>query len=208
MFKVTPYEGDQCWMLMCHRGKGIDWRPDDADPQLHAAFNSSGAVLKRISGDHFFRSLGRFRQMDLTNFWYRGDDGRFSDCHDAVFADEAAWRKGYWAAFTDGALYKTPEWAHEEEYRAIAFCVDMSAKEDRELQFRFEDLEGIVFGARTTTDTELKILDIVSRKCAKEGRTDFKFFEVRCTPDTSFKVFELTLFKLQHSAPLNEAANS
>jgi hypothetical protein len=197
MFKVTPYEGDL--VLNLNRVTGARGSTGGSTTPIRS-FVPHPVRQVRYSKEYpaidFFRSLGRFRQMDVTNFWYRGDDGRFSDCHDAVFADEAAWRKGYWAAFTDGVLYKTPEWAHEEEYRAIAFSAfDMSAKEDRKLQFRFEDLEGILFGARTTTDTKLKILDIVSRKCAKEGRTDFKFFEVRYTPDTSFKVFELSLFK-------------
>jgi hypothetical protein len=125
-----------------------------------------------------------------------------------VFSDQDAWRQRYWEAFANGALYKTAEWLHEQEYRTIAYSAfDMSAKEDRKLQYRFEDLAGIVFGARTTTETKLSILDIVSRKCAKEGRTDFKFFEVRYVPDTSFKVFELSLLRLQRPAPLNEAAN-
>jgi hypothetical protein len=125
-----------------------------------------------------------------------------------VFADQDAWRKRYWEAFANGALYKTREWAHEEEYRTIAYSAfDMSAKEERKLQYRFEDLAGIVFGARTTTETKLSIMDIVGRKFADKVRTDFKFFEVRYTPDTSLKVFELLLLKLQHPAPPNEAAN-
>jgi hypothetical protein len=58
--------------------------------------------------------------MHMNNFWYRGDNGAFSECRDAVYADPDAWRKGYWQTFGESALYKTPEWAHEEEYRIVA----------------------------------------------------------------------------------------
>ncbi len=95
------------------------------------------------------------------------------------------------------ALYKTPEWKHEEEHRVIAYSVfDMSEDEQRIFKFRFADLVGIVFGARTPTETKLKVMDIVSRKCAAEGRSDFTFSEVRYTPD-AFQVHELSLLKLE-----------
>jgi len=76
---------------------------------------------------------------------------------------------------------------------------DMTEKKDRKLKFKFEELAGIVFGARCETESKLEIMKIIDRKCAKIGRTDFKFFEVRYAPDTSFQVHELTLLKIQAS---------
>jgi hypothetical protein len=96
----------------------------------------------------FFRSLGSISVMHMNNFWYRGDNGAFSECRDAVYADLDAWRKGYWQTFGESALYKTAEWAHEEEYRIVAHSgFDMSDPIKRKLNYRFEDLAGIVFGA-------------------------------------------------------------
>lgn len=155
----------------------------------------------------FFRSLGRIRQMDMNNFWYRGDNGKFSVCKDAVYEDEEAWRKSYWQTFGSSTLYKTPEWSHEEEYRVVVHSFfDLSKKEDRKLRYKFEDLAGIVFGARATTETKLKIMHIINKKCGEVGRNDFKFFEVRYAPDTSFKVHELSLLKIQHPVPPSEIA--
>jgi hypothetical protein len=158
----------------------------------------------------FFRSLGRIRQIDMNNFWYLGDDGQFSACRDAVYSDEDTWRRLYWEKYAESALYKTPEWAHEEEYRVIAYSAfDMSAPEQRKFQFRFSDLAGIVFGARTTTDVKLKAMEIISRKCAAERRSDFKFFEIRYSTD-AFQAHELSLLKFQNedhaSATTNTAA--
>jgi len=148
----------------------------------------------------FFRSLGRIRQADMNNFWYVSDDGKFSVCRDAIFSDENVWRDEYWKTFVASTLYKTPEWTHEEEYRLVVHSLfDMSTKEQRKLKYRFEDLTGIIFGIRTATEAKLKIMKIIERKCIREGRRDFKFFEVRYTPDKLFKVHELSLLKIEAS---------
>lgn len=153
----------------------------------------------------FFRSLGRIRQTDMDNFWYRGDDGQFSVCRNSVYADEESWRRSYWERFVESALYKTPEWEHEEEHRAIAHSIfDLSAAEDRKFGFRFGDLAGVVFGARTSAETKLKIMEIVSRKCASEGRDDFKFFEVGYS-SAAFRMRELTLLKVEPNDEVNSS---
>jgi hypothetical protein len=120
---------------------------------------------------------------------------------DAVYADHDAWRKGYWETFGESALYKTPEWAHEEEYRIVAHSgFDMSDPIRRKLKYRFEDLAGIVFGARTDIEDKLKIMRIIDAKCAKARRSDFRFFEVRYLhTESRFQLFSLDLLKIQYS---------
>jgi len=106
--------------------------------------------MARYPAIDFFRSLGTVSEMYMNNFWYLGEDGSFSKCRDAVYADLDAWCKGYWQTFRESTLYKTPEWAHEEEYRIVVHSgFDMSAKDNRKLRYRFQDLAGIVFGARS-----------------------------------------------------------
>jgi hypothetical protein len=149
----------------------------------------------------FFRSLGSISEMHMNNFWYLGEDGSFSECRDAVYADPAAWRNSYWQTFGESALYKTPEWAHEEEYRIVVHSgFDMSTKDKRKLKYRFQDLAGIVFGARTDIEDELKIMRIVDAKCAKAKRSDFKFFEIRYLhAESRFQLFPLDLLKIKYS---------
>jgi hypothetical protein len=70
----------------------------------------------------------------------------------------------------------------------------------RKLKYRFEDLAGIVFGARTDIEDKLKIMRILDAKCAKATRSDFKFFEVRYLhTESRFQLFSLDLLKIQYS---------
>ena len=149
----------------------------------------------------FFRSLGSISEMYMNNFWYLSGDGSFSECREAVYADQNAWRASYWRTFGESALYKTPEWAHEEEYRIVVHSgFDMSTKDKRKLKYRFRDLAGIVFGARTELEDKLKIMRVIDAKCAKEKRSDFKFFEVRYLhTESRFQLFPLDLLKVQYS---------
>ena len=55
----------------------------------------------------FFRSLGSISEMHMNNFWYLGEDGSFSVCREAVYADNQAWRNRYWQTFGESALFKT-----------------------------------------------------------------------------------------------------
>lgn len=149
----------------------------------------------------FFRSLGSI-STPQRNFWYLGEDGASSVCRAAVDADIDAWRKQYWQTFGDSALHKTPEWAAEEECRIVAHSMfDMSSKDKRKLKYRFKDLVGIVFGARTDIEDKLKILRIIDKKCAEEKRSDFKFLEIRYLhTESRFQLFSLDLLRIQHPA--------
>jgi hypothetical protein len=149
----------------------------------------------------FFRSLGSISEMHMNNFWYLGEDGSFSECRNAVYADLDAWHSAYWQTFRESALYKTPEWAHEEEYRIVVHSdFDMRTKEKRKLKYRFKDLAGIVFGSRTDIEDKLEIMRIVDLKCSEEKRNDFKFFEIRYLPTESrFQLFPLDLLKIKYS---------
>ena len=150
----------------------------------------------------FFRSLGTISDSQLNGFWYRGESGEMSACRAAVYGNEDAWRSAYWKTFGESALYKMPEWKHEQEQRIVIHSgFDMSTKDKRKLKYRFEDLAGIVFGAKADFEDKLKIMRIVDRKCAATGRTDFKFFQMRYLPTQSrFQLFEMGLLKCEYSA--------
>jgi hypothetical protein len=150
----------------------------------------------------FFRSLATISEKDMNSFWYLGEDGSFSQCRDAVYHDIDAWRRHYWQSFSESALYKTPEWEREKEYRIVVHSgFDMRAKEKRKLKYRFQDLAGIVFGARTEIEDKLKIMRIIDEKCAREKRSDFKFFEIRYLhADSRFQLFPLGLLTLNYDA--------
>ena len=150
----------------------------------------------------FFRSLATIPEKDINSFWYLGEDGSFSQCRDAIYNDIDAWRNRYWLTFGESALYKTREWEREKEYRIVVHSgFDMSAREKRKLKYRFRDLAGIVFGVRTELEDKLKVMRIIDEKCAREKRSEFKFFEIRYLhAESRFQLFPLDLLKLNYGA--------
>ena len=159
------------------------------------------SILTAILQSTFSVLSGQYPEMSMNNFWYRADDGSFSRCRDAIYEDQNAWMNTYWETFGKTALCKTPERAHEEEYRIVVHSgFDMSTKEKRKLKYRFEDLVGIVFGARTDMEDRLRIMRIIDQKCAQARRSGFEFSELRYLhTEHRFMVSPLTLLKIEHS---------
>lgn len=152
----------------------------------------------------FFRTLGGLRIVQLNHFWYRGEDGKVSVCRRAHDSDEQAWRNRYWDNFAANSGVKTNDWQHEQEYRLVlhSYFFNLSETSMRLLDYRFEDLTGIVFGARTALKDKLEIMRIIEEKCHAVGRTDFEFSEVRYAPETgTFNTHTLSLLKIaNHSS--------
>lgn len=149
----------------------------------------------------FFRSMGPVSTGSTDHFWFRSEDGSTSECRQAIYADQDAWRSDYWQTFGDSTVCKTREWTHEEEYRIVVHSLfDLRPQERRKLKYRFTDLAGIVFGARTDIEDKLKIMRIIDAKCTKTKRSDFKFFEIRYMHlQSRFQLCPLTLVEIKHS---------
>jgi hypothetical protein len=74
---------------------------------------------------------------------------------------------------------KLKDWQHEREYRITlqSWLADLSIPSERTLRYRFEDLQGIVFGMKTTAEDKAAIARIVQAKCKDTNRTDFEFHQ-------------------------------
>jgi hypothetical protein len=147
----------------------------------------------------FFNSIGRLPIPLLNAVWYRGEGGELSATRGARSLDTDAWRKDYWEAFQSGAICKTSEWKHENEYRLLLWSSlgDLKDKADRKLHYKFSDLAGIIFGANTATESKLKIMKIVEEKCRAEKRTDFEFYQAQYSrKQQGFRIAPLTLIRI------------
>jgi Protein of unknown function (DUF2971) len=124
----------------------------------------------------FFRSLGTLIPQQLA-FWYRGDGGVMSSTGRLTGTDE--WRKRYWENFHTTVTTKLKDWQHEREYRITlqSHTVDLSILSERKLRYRFEDLQGVIFGMKTTTEDKIAIARILQAKCKETGRSDFEFYQ-------------------------------
>jgi Protein of unknown function (DUF2971) len=203
MFKTTPnVTGAPTLVIECVTG--VSGTKDEATTYISSEVSHELNPVRytaQYPAIDFFRSLDSISEMHMNNFWYLSENGVFSECRDAVYGDLDAWRRGYWQTFGESALYKTPEWAHEEEYRIVLHSgFDMSEKNKRKLKYRFEDLAGVVFGAGTDIEDKLKIMRLIDAKCERVKRSDFKFFEIRYLhTESRFELFPLDLLKIQYS---------
>ena len=201
-FKTTPDgEGRQALYLNgitgWRGGKGMEIEPV-------RSFNLRRFYKVNYSDSYpeidFFNSIGRLPIPLLNSVWYAGDRGERSACRSAQSLDTEAWRDKYWETFQSGAICKTSEWAHEQEYRLLLWSSLDSFKDEasRKLNYKFADLSGIVFGARTTTEDKLKIMKTIEEKCRVEKRTDFEFHQVQYSRrDRKFQIAPLGLIRFQ-----------
>ena len=71
-------------------------------------------------------------------------------------------------------------------------------KPSRTLNYKFSDLSGIIFGAKTVSEHKVKIMKIVDDKCRAEKRTDFEFHQIQYSrKDRSFRIAPLGLIRIQ-----------
>ncbi|HVE22956.1 MAG TPA: DUF2971 domain-containing protein [Acidocella sp.] len=147
----------------------------------------------------FFESLGRLPKPKLKNFWYAGQNGELSDVATTLFSDEAKWREEYWRKFFSIYRTKLPQWSYENEHRIIlsSSLENLESKEVRKLKYRFEDLAGIVFGLKTSTESKIAAMRIIERKCVESRRTDFEFWQAHYSHRTrQIELARLGLIKI------------
>lgn len=128
----------------------------------------------------FFRNLGRLPMPQLKEQWYKGDDGRLSVCSEKIFSQEDEWRKQHWSFYEGAYLKKLPAWSHEKECRILlSSALDLyNNSKDRLLEYKFEELEAIIFGMKAPKKSKIEIMEIIKRKCKQFGRNEFDFYEM------------------------------
>ena len=58
-----------------------------------------------------------------------------------------------------------------------SYLLDLSDRATRKLKYRFEDLQGIIFGIKTTTQDKAALIRILQQKCKATGRKDFELLQ-------------------------------
>ncbi|MGE0998702.1 DUF2971 domain-containing protein, partial [Bacillus sp. Gnz1/3] len=113
----------------------------------------------------FFRNLGRLPIKQLKEQWYTSESGDLSICCEDIFAKQEEWQEQHWNVYGGAYLKKLPDWSQEREYRIILSSVlgTFDEPKNRILEYKFENLEAIVFGMKTSKDDKMKIIEIVKR---------------------------------------------
>jgi hypothetical protein len=153
----------------------------------------------------FFTSLGELTDSKIGEFWH-SEDGQFTAASRSMSGEnEDTWRQAYWDRYYGCVTRKTPHWAHERELRLTlqSSLEPYSTDEARSLNYRFEDLVGIVFGVRTSDADKVRIIKLIERKCREVGRTSFDFRQAVYSPLTrDIETVPLDLIQLVDLKPL------
>jgi hypothetical protein len=122
--------------------------------------------------------LGAINRAQLP-FWFRSPDGVISATADDLWRETEDWRRGYWDSFYGAVTTKLMDWKHEGEYRVTlqSYLLDLSDRAMRKLKYRFEDLQGIIFGIKTTPQDKAAVIRILQEKCKATGRKDFELHQ-------------------------------
>lgn len=132
---------------------------------------------------NFFENIGNLRLVpeELESSWYKDKEGKLSKTYaiPKKYEELKAWKITYNQKMEQIAITKFPAWQAEQEYRLFLHdgfeCT--SDKESRKFCYDFSCLKGIAFGVNTSEEDKLKIIDVMTQKCKKANRTDFKFYQ-------------------------------
>lgn len=123
----------------------------------------------------FFSSLGKLWGDERTHWLkYKGKE---SIILQNIFNDVDSWRENTMDVDSNRYLIKSPAWSHEKEFRLVITNEWYDHEADRKYTYDFNDLDGIIFGIRTSTTEKLKIINIIKEKCKKYNRNSFNFFQ-------------------------------
>lgn len=96
------------------------------------------------------------------------------------FRYDEEWKDNYWKLFNYLSIHKLSDWEHEKEQRLITdntfFSFD--EKEDRKLNYKFNSLNGIIFGNKIEKENKDRIIEIIAKNCIEEKREDFNFYNL------------------------------
>lgn len=96
------------------------------------------------------------------------------------FRHDEEWKDNYWKLFNYLSIHKLSDWEHEKEQRLITdntfFSFD--EKEDRKLNYKFNSLNGIIFGNKIEKENKDRIIEIIAKNCIEEKREDFNFYNL------------------------------
>ena len=153
---------------------------DTVNEKFGAMIVSSDVIYDKYLGKiDFFRSIGHDKDQRHQDMWYSDDAVNRSVCAPDYSTDEHEqnWFTEYFDGFIWNISRKTEDWSYEKETRLIATGLDiaMDRREDRLLQYQFDDLHAIIFGMNTPLENIRSIVDSVERLCRAHNRSEFVY---------------------------------
>ncbi len=166
-------------------GAGIDFFKQISDGTGGPGYDFRRMKLQKVSYDKaltsvdFFRSFGNHSAPVLFDSWYIDESGKVSNCSDHLVNESDEWRNSYWRSRQEAVTTKLADWHSEREYRVIleSSLFDFSDPAKRMLKYKFDSLEGLVFGMATPDEEKMKVIRVIETLCRKHKRAEFSFYQ-------------------------------
>lgn len=141
-------------------------------------FESVKYTKRRIKFN-FFEEISMLPLPRLMSIWCQSENGEISRLYNKIHQEWDKNRAEKWEDRKNTHLIKTKHWGYEKEYRLVKYSMFGSRIDKKECKanYRFQDLEGIIFGIKTSMADKIKIFNIIKEKCQKAKRTDFEFYQ-------------------------------
>ncbi|SDD87759.1 hypothetical protein [Natrinema hispanicum] len=126
----------------------------------------------------FFRFLGRLPLPKLESAWHSTPDGRTSQMIGEIVDDLDAWRDNLWDHFGSMSTRKLNKWEHEQEIRMVLPDLLGSEGSHRKVKYDMSQLEGIVFGLRTSLEDRFEVMKIISENNQDGDPSPVEYYEM------------------------------
>jgi hypothetical protein len=129
----------------------------------------------------FFTSLGCLPRKILEDFWLTNyDRTQFSSCL-KKYDNHSEWYYKYHKKAIDYICTKSKNWEYEQEYRIILRELLYPAyeeKQNRLANYKFEDLDAIIFGRKVSIEDKKKIVQIINKHRIENKVNNCKFYDL------------------------------
>jgi len=188
-----------------HKGYCLKFKTQKQDnDSLRFPSTPTLPAIDKVSYDNqypridFFQSLGTLPISEILTSWfkYNNKDSKYINCVPKNKTEEKIWIDAYRESWKNNYLTKLPAWESEQEYRMLlgdALFTSFSSEDARKLKYKFDDLDGIIFGYKMEMEHKLKIISIIEKLCYSNNRKDFKFYKTEPTSSGTMKIIELGL---------------
>lgn len=197
---MTDYRNSSVWGNYGnnHTGVCLKFKTKEKDGKKYITLNNSSGKkcefeLRKINYQNkfaeinFFKSLGALPKLELQSKWFTDDKGNISKLFSSMENWNNEWIKSHRESFNSIVTTKTNDWNYENEYRIVLPDLlggDFIEDNTRKFRYDFNDLEGIIFGIKTSEVNKIEIMRIIREKCIKENRKDFKFYQAEYSHST------------------------
>jgi len=127
---------------------------------------------------NFFTSLLYDNKEWVLHYWYSGENEKISSCAAWLSEKPSMLFPNHRNSFQQSLTTKTAHWENETESRIIISGLPWKP-EERLAKYYFSELEGLIFGINTPDEVKVKVIRKIAFHCAKEHRSNFKFYQAR-----------------------------